>query len=99
MAIELVKKSGSLTLSKPTSGGTGTGGDTIYNLGLNGTVLTIATDKGNFDIDLAPIFDTRNFVYYSDGEAAVGIELIGSALYIRSGVAVSQSGSALTIGG
>lgn len=70
---------------------TGGGGCEITGLSLSGTILTIVTTEQNLTLDLAPIFDTRNFVYYENGQS---IYQVGSTLIINSAT-VTQSDSTL----
>ena len=82
------------------SGGTGGGsGAGITGLTLNDTMLTIQTTNGDVSLDLSPIFDTRNFVYYEDDSEQIDIEQNGTVLYIRSNVTVTQNNKEVTIGG
>ena len=84
-------------------GGNG-GGVTVGAMTLGGTVLTLVTSGGNITVDLAPIFDTRNFVYYEDGESGGGDDDNGvmqsvNVLAIINDVTVTQTDSVLSIGG
>lgn len=78
-------------------------GVTVNAMTLGGTVLTLVTSGGNVMVDLAPIFDTRNFVYYEDGESGGddenGVVQTGNVLAIINDVTVTQTDSVLSIGG